>query len=229
MLSARRFVPVVCGLRTRAIHQSVQARNGTTSTNVVAVEKKEDSVTESISSITGKTGPIIAAGALATVAYANELLLLHSESVVAVSFAACVYGLYHKGGDILNEMIKEQRDEAVARFDMSKNEALAEMTEELAHLKSQLNLEETLAMRYNATKEIAVAQEELFYRRRNNTVVEEYKKFLDTAAATAMSERKAEQMRMVDAMENNFLASFNAASDKLVVDKCIADLQTVKF
>merc|ERR1711935_364783 len=229
MLAARRFLPAVCGgLRTRAIHQSASVRNDNDKSSL-PVETKELSVTENVMSMTGKTGPIIAAGAIGTFAYANELLLFHSESVVVITFGAMIYGLYTKGADAINGMINEQKSDARARYDVSKNQALEGISDEVAHLKSQLDVESTMAMRYEASKEIASAQEELFYRKRNNDMVADYKKFLDSAAATAMAERKAEQNRIVDALENDFLASFNAAADKLVVDKCIADLQTVKF
>lgn len=224
----RRLAPTarMCAMRTRALHQSATARSENAS---LPVEQKEKSLVDNVKSLTGKTGPIIAAGALATYAYANELLLLHAESVVVVSFAACCYGLYTKGSDVLYGMINEERDAAVKRFDVAKNQSLDSITNRITHLKSQLNVKETIEMRYAVSKEMATMEEELFYRKRNNALVNDYKHFLDAAAATATAERKAEQMRIVDALESDFLASFNAQGDKAVVANCIANLQTVKF
>lgn len=228
MLALRRLVPQVRGVTARSIHQSVTARKEE-ATTIVAVEKKDESVAASVSSLTGKTGPIIAAGALGTVAYANELLIIHAESVVVATFAACVYGIYTKGGAALAELIKEQRDEAVSRYDKAKNDELESMTDELSHLKSQLTIENTVAMRYEVLKDVGVLEEEIFYRTRNNAVVSGYKQFLDTVSATAMAERKAEQMKIVDALEKDFVGSFDAAQDKLVIDQCIANLPTLKL
>merc|ERR1712154_592509 len=124
MLAIRRLAPQVRGVASRAIHQSAIARkDDKEATTMVAVEKKDESIAQSVSGLTGKTGPIIAAAALGTVAYANELLLIHAESVVVASFAVCVYGLYAKGGAVLSELIQEQKDEACARYDSSKKEA----------------------------------------------------------------------------------------------------------
>jgi len=182
---------------------------------------------ESISaSMTGTTGFGAALALGGGYAIANEILILHAETVVAFSMATMVGMLYQKAGPSIAASLDERAVAIEETLSVAKADKIAELEAAIAEEKTVPSSLAAISEIFELNKEVAAMASEVQYRAdlaENEAAV--YKE-LNFLMQIENETKNAEKQLLIDQVVAGVLAEAGA-QEGAILKQCVADLSAL--
>jgi len=184
-----------------------------------AAEEPESNV----ASMTGTTGFGAALALGGGYAIANEILILHAETVVAFSMASMIGMLYQKAGPSIAASLDERAESIESALSIAKADKIVELEAAIAEEATVPASLEAIGDIFELNKEVALMAAEVQYRTdlaENAAAVEKELSFL---MQIENETKNAEKALLVDQVVAGVLAGA-AAQEDAILKQCVADL-----
>jgi len=179
-----------------------------------------------IASMTGTTGFAAAVALGGGYAIANEILILHAETVVAFSMVSMVGMLYQKAGPGIAASLDERAVTIEETLLVAKTEKIAELEAAIAEEKTVPGSLEAIGDIFELNKEVALMAAEVQYRTdlaENSAAVHAE---LDFLMRIENETKNAEKQLLIDQVVAGVLAEAST-QEAAILKQCVSDLNAL--
>jgi len=179
-----------------------------------------------IASMTGTTGFGAAVVLGGGYAIANEILILHAETVVAFSMASMIGLLYQKAGPSIAASFDERAEQIEESLLVAKTEKIAELEAAIAEEKTVPASLAAIDDIFELNKEVALMAAEVQYRTdlaENSAAVHAE---LDFLMRVENETKQAEKQLLIDQVVAGVLAEAQS-QEGAILKQCVADLNAL--
>lgn len=173
------------------------------------------------------TGPYVFAAGLSTYLLSKEIYVLEHEYYSGLSLALVLIIGIKKLGPSVAKFLDKEIDEYEIGWESSRNNQIKDLKDLIEHEKKEQWRTDGQKMILDIKKENINMQLEAAYRERLSHVYQEVKKRLDYQVQLGNVERHLAQKHMVQWIVQNVKKAFTPEQEKIVLARCINDLQSL--
>ncbi|EDV26906.1 expressed hypothetical protein [Trichoplax adhaerens] len=182
---------------------------------------------ELIEEKTGTSGPYVLGGGILAYLLSKEMLVLHTETLIALSIFGVSYGIIRKVGKPTAEFLDQQGDEILDTLNEGRNMQMERLQEAIEAEKGIERMFDSRNEIFEVMKENNAMKLELEYRKRQQHVYEEVKKRLDYQVEVEQTKRRQEKEHIVGWLEQEVVKSISAQQEKDFLSQCFVDLKAI--
>eukprot|EP00041_Stephanoeca_diplocostata_P001196 m.19069 g.19069 ORF g.19069 m.19069 type:complete len:216 (-) comp11702_c0_seq1:168-815(-) len=175
---------------------------------------------------TGQTGLAAVVGLGALAAISQEILILHSESVVVGSLGLMTYVLYKKAGPVIAESLDAPGKAVLENMSVGKNAKIEALTAQLEEEKMVPAKLAGLKDLFEVSRELNAMTRELEYRQTKHATAAAALSELNLVVKIENDVRAQEQASIVKELEEAVLSGLKGM-EKDILNQCVADLDAL--